>query len=213
MYYYYIMNISKLVNSNYCYNFLNKYVPYLFNDNYLILHNTNRLKYFKPSENTFEGRLCCGAVCYTLDFILKKNNIDTKLMIKEIGYGKYKEDHCFLLTNNNYIIDPTYRQFFTNNKNINSYYNKYLFDKCPFIFVGKYIDLINFYNKLSLIHYSYYKYYLSDKNMIFYKDYKISDIKLDFCKVVNSNEYAKYKGKYFYNLNKNFDYSDFSEFF
>ena len=130
-------------------------------------------------------------------------------MIKKIGYGKYKEDHCFLLTNNNYIIDPTYRQFFSNNNNINSIYNKYLFNECPFIFVGRYSDLINFYNKLSLIHFLSYKYYLSDRNMVFYKNYKISDIKLDFDKVVNSIEYAKYKGKYFYNLNKKFDYSDF----
>ena len=178
------MNISKLVNSNKSYYFLNKYVPYLFNDNYLILHNKNRLKYYKPYKNTFEGKSCCGAVCYTLNFILKNNNIDTKLMIKKIGYGKYKEDHCFLLTNNNYIIDPTYRQFFSNNNNINSIYNKYLFNECPFIFVGRYSDLINFYNKLSLIHFLSYKYYLSDRNMVFYKNYKISDIKLDFDKVL-----------------------------
>ena len=166
------MYISKIVNSNSTYNFLNKYVPYLFNDNNLILHNSNRLKYFKPAKNTFEGKSCCGAVCYTLNYILNKNNINTKLMIKKIGYGKYKEDHCFLLTDNNFIIDPTYRQFFTNNNNINCLYNTYLFDKCPFIFVGKYNDLINFYNKSSLIHYSSYNYYLSDKNMIFYKEYK-----------------------------------------
>lgn len=203
------MNISKLVNSNYTYYFINKYVPYLFNDSDLILHNENRLKYYPKSKITYEAYSCCGAVCYTLNYLLNKFNINNKLMIKKIGYGKYKEDHCFLLTDNDYIIDPTYRQLFTNNNNIKNYYNTFLYEKCPFIFVGKYSDLLLFHKKLSFIHLQSYKYLLSDKNLIFYHNYNISDIKLDFKNVVTSYDYSLEKGKYFLNLHNNFDHSDF----
>ena len=77
------MNLSKLINSKLTYNFLNKYVPYLVNENNLILHNKNRLKYMGPSFKTYEGRSCCGATCYSLNFLLNKFKINNKLMIKK----------------------------------------------------------------------------------------------------------------------------------
>ena len=66
------------------------------------LHRSERIH---PAD--FEGFRACGATCYMLHHYLELQGIETKLMHKVIG----KEDHCYLLHNNNTVIDPTYRQF------------------------------------------------------------------------------------------------------
>ena len=63
------------------------------------------------NEKSFEGSLACGASCYLLHFVLQEEGIHTKMMYKSIGYGKYLEDHCYLLYRDEIVIDPTYRQF------------------------------------------------------------------------------------------------------
>ena len=50
------------------------------------------------------------------------------MYLYQTGYGKYKEDHVYLKYNN-IIIDPTYRQFFTDDRcNGISSYNNYLYN-------------------------------------------------------------------------------------
>lgn len=65
----------------------------------------------EKTANTFEGKLSCGACCYMLHFHLKQMNIESKMMLKQIG----REDHCYLLYNG-VVFDPTYRQFIDSNK-------------------------------------------------------------------------------------------------
>ena len=121
------------------------------------------------------------------------------MILTEKYYGKYKNDHCFLLYDNKYIIDPTYRQFF----NVDNKYNKYkihLFENSPFIFVGTYKRLEKFFIKSNNIYENHYNSEL-DNDLLdnwFLNSKDISD-KLDADKLLDI-DYAKNKGKYFVNL-------------
>ena len=77
-----------------------------------------------------------------------KDDIDVKMYLYQEGYGRFKEDHVFLKYNN-IIIDPTYRQFFTDNSNNGiSKYNNYLYNTLPPYFIGTLQDLNDMYNIL-----------------------------------------------------------------
>ena len=140
-------NLKILVNSNFnkvlkqsC--IINNYK----NDN--IFHNYYRLKHIPKGVKTYEGQLNCGVTCLVLGNILKKENIDIKMYLYEFGYGKYKEDHVFL-KHKDIIIDPTFRQFFSNGqKDGASAYHQYLFEKLPPFFVGTKKDLIDIFETL-----------------------------------------------------------------
>lgn len=192
-------NIVKLINNSY--KFINVAVPILEskkNNNFL--HNDEMIKKIgNKSRRTFEGNNNCGACCYILDYYLKKHNIKTKLILTKNGNGKYKNDHCFLLYNNKYIIDPTYRQFF----NVNNKYNKYminLFVNNSFVFVGTYKKLEKFFEKSNNIYENNYNYKLDNDllNNWFLNSVDIS-YKLDGDKLLDI-DYAKNKGRYFTNL-------------
>ena len=154
------------------------------------MHNKDRLKYFKPSENTFEGKMSCGGTCYLLNFYLKKNGIETSFVRRQIGYGKYLEDHCFLLYNNKYIIDPTYRQMFSGYGHNNDKYLHYLFHDLPFVFVGTNNELVKIYYKLSNLYEKKHNISLSNENLIFWNNYKNENYKLDLKLVINNYNYA-----------------------
>ena len=196
-------NLLKIINNSYF--FLNKTVPIL--ENYKsnsFLHDKIMIdKLGFVNKNTFVGKNNCGACCYLLDYYLKKYNIKTKLFLTKNGYGKYKNDHCFLLYKNKYIIDPTYRQFF----NIGIKYDKYkenLFLFNNFIFIGTFKDMENF-NKKS--NYLYKNLNNSDLDNDILENWinKKEDItyKLDSENLIDK-EYALQKGKSFYNLHKFF---------
>ena len=161
-------------NSVKCYKIINALVPHLIHEkNNLSLHNkvaSKDGKYLSP--NSFVGTMACGATCWVLHYMLKDKNIETKLIKKSIGSGDYYQDHCFLLYNNEIIIDPTYKQFFVENvREENSYTNK-LFNDYPFVFVGDISTFKNHYNVLNEEHKKTYKKNLETEVSDFWIGYK-----------------------------------------
>lgn len=196
-----IYRIINLVNTSKCYNYLNSTVPILFERNDNFHHNKKRLEHFKPSVKTFEGSMCCGGTSYLLNYYLNQYDVETKLVKSTFGYGKYLEDHCFLLYDDKIIIDPTYKQFFTSGyegKGNDPYYN-YLYSKLPFIFVGNFEDITDIQNNLRYLYYRNYKKPI-DSKLFFWKVYSDYSYLLDLEKVINDKEYAKDKGKMFEDL-------------
>ena len=102
------MTIKQIIRNSY--QDIVKYVPIILkeqNSDFLFIPNSDK------NMNTFIGEYSCGGCCYVLNHYLQKNNIHTKMMKKEIGFGEYFQDHCYLIKDN-LIIDPTYKQFFLN---------------------------------------------------------------------------------------------------
>jgi hypothetical protein len=189
-------NILKIINNSY--RFINRAVPILEMKKYnSFLHNNEIVKNLgNKSRRTFEGKYYCGSSCYILDYYLKCYGVKTKMILTENGYGKYKNDHCYLLYNDKYIIDPTYRQIF----NVDNKYNKYkkhLFVKSPFVFVGTYKRLEKFFIKSNSIYENHYNSELDDEllNNWFSKKKDIS-YKLDSYKLLDIN-YTMNKGDNF----------------
>ena len=188
--------------SNNSYFFLKDNLPILYgSNNPNFLHNkiiSNNYK--KLNQNSFEGKLCCGGTCYLLNYYLEKNKINTKMRRKSIGYGKYLEDHCFLLYNEKIIIDPTFRQFFTDRILVKNNYTDLLFNKLPFVFVGTIDDFYKMHKILSINYNDTYKNKLETE----VEDFWINSIDyselLDAKKVINNKNYAKKKGTFFLNL-------------
>ena len=141
-------SLLKIGNSSY--KFLNDLLPILlYETDNIFLHNTRQIKNQNEiiSKNTFEGSFSCGASCYLLKYFFERNDIPTRIIYSKIGYGKYFEDHCFLKYAD-YIIDPTYRQMFSG-KSLET--DNYLFQKLPWIFIGKYNKLEEISDTLSTI--------------------------------------------------------------
>lgn len=150
-------------------------------------HNYSRLKKIKKGKKTYCGQMKCGITTFALGNILK-NNMDIDMYMYRFGYGKYLEDHVFLKYKE-YIIDPTYRQFFTddrsgfnfNNKDSSKYsgisiYNNYLYDLPPF-FVGTMDDLYNLYIKLDKLNSEEFEYNSLSKDILdnWQEDYCITE--------------------------------------
>ena len=139
------------------YKLIDELVPILINEtNSNSLHNKYLSKNYKnKSEYTFDGKLACGATTYVLNHLLKIDGISTKMMYKSTFIEEYKEDHCFLKIDN-IIIDPTYRQFYTQNVKSNNDFSKFIFEELPFIFVGGIEDYKKIHSKLDLLHQKIY---------------------------------------------------------
>lgn len=102
-----------------------------------VLHNIKRLKYCPEGKQTYEGKLNCGIITYITSFLLTLNNIEHKAWLTKFSYGKYIEDHVHIRTDTGIIIDPTYRQFFTDSiSDGNCNYFKFLFEDLDPFFVG-----------------------------------------------------------------------------
>ena len=100
-------------------------------------HNSLRLKYIPKGQGTYCGELCCGVTTFVLGNLLK-GKMPIKMFINKNGY---RNDHVFLKTGD-IIIDPTYRQFFNDDRNSAiSKYNTYLYNNLPPFFVGTKNDL------------------------------------------------------------------------
>lgn len=116
--------------------------------NDLMFHNQLRISDTKKGINTYIGKGYCGLMCFMLGNILRNNNIPIKMYISEKKYGKYVVDHVFLKFDN-IIIDPTYRQFLTDNRKLgHSKYNNYLYNTLPPFYVGNYDQLYTLKKKL-----------------------------------------------------------------
>lgn len=192
-------NILKLISNSY--KFINRSLPILeiekSND---FLHNKEIIKNIgNKSRRTFEGNNYCGACCYILDYYLKSHDIKTEMFLTKNGYGKYRNDHCFLLYDNKYIIDPTYRQFFNTNDNFNKYKIE-LFVNSPFIFVGTEKRLEKYFIKSNRIYKKCNNKNLDD-NLLnnWFLDKRDVTYKLDSEKLVDI-DYASSKGENFLNF-------------
>lgn len=101
-------------------------------ENDLTFHNKSRMQIHKKGIYTYEGKKRCGVTSLILGNLLKKQNlkVDMKLSI-----NKYN-DHVFLKYND-LIIDPTYRQFLSDERKSHlSNYNNYLYTYYTPIYVG-----------------------------------------------------------------------------
>ena len=207
------MKLNKIKNIiNNSFNILNNQLLILQEmKNINFLHNSKRLKFNKPSEQTYEGYMTCGGACYILHFLLKINNIDTKMIYNSTGYGKYLKDHCILLYNDNIIIDPTYRQFFIPNEiniNGNDDYHYKLFEYYDYVFIGNYQMFLDMYDSLNKLHNIKYNSKIDNND---YFDFKYWDFKngiditnkCDLLEVYNNKKYAISKGKIFIDLHNN----------
>ena len=160
-------HIKTIVNNGYY--FLNDLLPILFYEvENTFLHNKSQVEIQGiKSRNTFEGTLACGASCYLMKYFLERYDISTKTMYSKRGYGKYLEDHCFLVKDD-YIIDPTYRQMFSN-QSLET--DTCLFQELPWAFVGKYHELDDICDKFFHIDYKF-----SDDNMYFWRHFDEIDV-------------------------------------
>ena len=141
-----MLNLSKFVNSQFA-NVIKYSCIADRQKNDLSFHNIFRIKNIKKGQQTYCGELNCGITAFILGNILK-NYIPIKMFLQESRYGKYKQDHVFLKYDDT-LIDPTYRQFFTNNsKDGLSLYNNYLYEDLPPFFVGSYKELQDMYTTL-----------------------------------------------------------------
>ena len=118
-------------------------------------------KNIKKGTDTYCGYMKCGVACYVLGNILRKQ-FDISMCMYQFGHGRYAEDHVFL-KHQDLIIDPTYRQFFTDSRTGPDFlrhskwkysglsrYNSYLYSLPPF-FVGTVEDLHELHAHLSFL--------------------------------------------------------------
>ena len=151
-----------LSNNFKCYKYLLKYLPLLTNSNVDKLHYNG-----KVLMNSFEGKNECGASSYLLYYFIKSNyNLKVKFMKSTFGYGKYKQDHLFLQYDN-YLIDPTYKQFLYSSCH-NKKYNNFVSRNLPFIFVG--YDISKQYKLCQNNYFDITNTKLSDENLVFWKN-------------------------------------------
>ena len=137
--------IKKLLNNNFN-NIINAVKIACPKEN---LYYQKRLKYYPPGKNTFLGNMNCGIVCYLTSFLLSQNKIEHQVWLSSYGYGEYLEDHVYILINDELIIDPTYKQFFTDYRGTgNCNYDKFLFEDLDPFFIGSTQELDNLKQKI-----------------------------------------------------------------
>ena len=120
-----------------------------------------RCQDMKKGADTYCGYMKCGVACYVLGNLLR-SKLEIEMYMYEFGHGKYREDHVFL-KHKDFIIDPTYRQFLTDNRTGPDFasdtkskytglsrYNNYLYSLPPF-FVGTVEDLHELHGHLSFL--------------------------------------------------------------
>lgn len=165
-------------NMNYIYNKLITEIPKLQSvctDTFL--HNKYRLKHFKKGLNTFEGKYNCGAACSvvyknlsSLDEYCASKEATTRFIKNVTLHKNTLYDHV-IISKNDYIIDPTYRQFLTPNYDkisddqidsdigIDNYHN-WLFDK-PLILNNTINEIKNIIDEANERHFEQYQFPLN----------------------------------------------------
>ena len=92
------------------------------------------------NEKTYEGFDSSKIMSCSIALLLKQKEFANIEEIKILQTGlRPKSNHTFLFINNQYVIDPTYRQYF-NLPNQSQMYYKYIFETNPPIFVGEFYD-------------------------------------------------------------------------
>jgi hypothetical protein len=117
----------------------------------LEFYNKKRVKYCGENKRSYEGYMCCGITSYMTSFILHQNQINHKVWLTSFGYGKYLEDHVHIETENNIIIDTSFKQFFNDYRGDgSSQYEKYLYEDLDPFFVGTRKEFYKTVKKLKL---------------------------------------------------------------
>ena len=199
-----INQIKEIVRKNY--TFFEKSVSILQRyPNPTFLHDKKRLELIGDSnEKTYVGEMNCGAACYVMNYILKKDDIHTQMILNgPLSRGrktKYQDihDHCILKCGD-IIIDPTYKQFF-NFKSLeaNDIYNEYLFENNDYTFVGTSADLKNKFQVFENIYQIFHdeKFVFNKTNLKLWNlDGKDISFQCDLHKIENNLNYAKKKEK------------------
>jgi hypothetical protein len=115
----------------------------------VIILNDNSTKYIF-SNNIYEshtswiGTNVCGESCFVTKYLLEKYNYKVQVYRNKDYITKLSNDHCFLIVNENIIIDPTYKQFLFNKNKI---YNKDTFLINYFDNIDKIVLQLNISNK------------------------------------------------------------------
>jgi hypothetical protein len=108
-----------------------------------LAHHRYRLeKLGQMGPKTFEGHYECGVMTHCLKPVLSDIGFDNvKLMYTRQNSGRHLEDHVYLLVNDNIVVDPTWRQFFSLEVMSNPKLEQMLYEEMPPIFIGNYGSL------------------------------------------------------------------------
>ena len=97
-------NINKILKSVIILN--DNSTKFIFNNN----------KY--DSNKSWIGKNVCGESCFVTKYLLEKYNYNVRVYRNKKYTTKLLNDHCFLIINENILIDPTYKQFLFNENKI-----------------------------------------------------------------------------------------------
>ena len=108
-----------------------------------IYHNIVRVqKIGNTSPKTFEGYMACGQMTHCITPVLyAEGHKNLKLLLSRMGGGKHTEDHMYIMVNDHYVVDPTWRQFFSGYLRDNEKLENYLYEYNSPIFVGSLAEL------------------------------------------------------------------------
>lgn len=145
------MKVEQLLVRNYSKIFsliqlLSPYDTKIFNKTYI--------SKYKPHEYSFQGYFQCGPSCFIIKQLLDFNNISNKVYKSnhfQYIHNEYISDHCYIIIDNNIIIDPTIRQFLVNpdiSLENNLYYDYIFLYNSPFfvdnkIHLEKHLEICN----------------------------------------------------------------------
>lgn len=117
--------------------------------------------HFKRKRNnllSFDGYNHCGPLCLSTYSLLHKNNIDCKVLISKIGYGKHLEDHVFIQLDNDIILDPSYKQFLRDCSAYKSIYHNMLYEQLDDFYIGNKKGLFKLFNNMISLNQKYHRY-------------------------------------------------------
>ena len=105
----------------------------------------------------FLGKNMCGPYSFVAKYILEKHGFSVKVWQNQQGYGDYATDHTFLVVDDMYFVDTTYRQVLEcNSEDTHCPYFKRLHYGLPPFFVGTYDELSTLCVHLEHLHRSHY---------------------------------------------------------
>lgn len=116
--------------------------------------------HFKRRDNNliaFDGYNNCGALSLSTYGLLKKHNINCKIVRSKVGYGYNMNDHIYLQLDD-IIIDPSYKQFMRDGRGYNDLYQNILYEQLEPFFVGSKEELFKKFENMIQLNKHFYKY-------------------------------------------------------
>ena len=170
-----------------------------YNSNYG-LYDDIQFKKYGHTYKYWVGENVCGESCFITKYILEKHDYNIKVYRNTINNYKYKNDHCFLIVNNEMIVDITPKQFFLDERShlINCKYKKYLFNLSPYL-ICNYNNLDKYINNIINTNKDIFGYTLFNYEDIINKWNCKKDIthKFDLHKCISDKDYLNIKPDYY----------------